>query len=464
MKFFKNKKLGYWFMVAAALLSLLLFIIYIATYEPGQFGHDHTMPNSASGQATELVWIWALFALLAQLAALAAPEHKWIEIAVVGCIGGALFIEMQLCPTVLAALATGVAYEGGSLPLHLTYLILIFAALIVAVVSCFLDTIGEEEKESLKKTFAMPRLAGAAGLAGVLAIVGIVLSSTLPNKMDGPTNLNDNSLASSSEPEAKKFAIDLQKEFGDKVDPNYTFDPTSIHFTKDGNQYSAYTDETEWKNTIQSAVGSSYERSDANLVYCFEGAYAEGWQGDYSKHYAYLYLWDDGLYNGESNGTKIYGYWYDTEEGGEAGATLVMIDTRGSDCDMVCSVNTSKFYKWVTEVKSDLNRGRTIKAFGYYYYPVIGFYVDPGVDYVVVKTEEEAKAVDPAGSGWSGIRVLNNLNTGSVFDAAKNLKFGEVEDTDDPNVKKITATWSTFTWDTNIYIGSAPAAPAEAAA
>ena len=94
MKFFKNKKLGYWFMVAAALLSLLLFIIYIATYEPGQFGHDHTMPNSASGQATELVWIWALFALLAQLAALAAPEHKWIEIAVVGCIGGALFIEM----------------------------------------------------------------------------------------------------------------------------------------------------------------------------------------------------------------------------------------------------------------------------------------------------------------------------------------------------------------------------------
>ena len=51
MKFFKNKKLGYWFMVATALLSLLLFIIYIATYEPGQFGHDHTMPNSASGQA-----------------------------------------------------------------------------------------------------------------------------------------------------------------------------------------------------------------------------------------------------------------------------------------------------------------------------------------------------------------------------------------------------------------------------
>ena len=150
----------------------------------------------------------------------------------------------------------------------------------------------------------MPRLAGAAGLAGVLAIVGIVLSATLPNKMDGPTNLNDNSLASSSEPEAKKFAIDLQKEFGDKVDPNYTFDPTSIHFTKDGNQYSAYTDENEWKNTIQSAVGSSYERSDANLVYCFEGAYADGWQGDYSKHYAYLYIWDDGLYNGESNGTK----------------------------------------------------------------------------------------------------------------------------------------------------------------
>lgn len=456
MKFFKNKKLGYWFMVATALLSLLLFVIYIATYQPGQFGHGYTMPNSASGQATELVWIWALFALLAQLAALAAPEHKWIEIAVVGCIGGALFIEMQLCPTVLAALATGVAYEGGSLPLHLTYLILIFAALIVAVVSCFLDTIGEEEKESLKKTFAMPRLAGAAGLAGVLAIVGIVLSATLPNKMDGPTNLNDNSLASSSEPEAKKFAIDLQKEFGDKVDPNYTFDPTSIHFTKDGNQYSAYTNEDERKSAIQSAVGSSYERSDANLVYCFEGAYAEGWQGDYSKHYAYLYLWDDGLYNGESDGKKIYGYWYDTEEGGEEGATLVMVDNRGSDNDMVCSVNTSKFYKWVTEVKSSLNGGRTIKAFGYYYYPTIGFYVDPGVDYVVV---EKAEDIDETITlGWTGMRVLNNYNVGSVFDAAANLKFSAAKDSDEANVKIVTATWKTYSWDTKIYIGSAPAA------
>jgi hypothetical protein len=269
--------------------------------------------------------------------------------------------------------------------------------------------------------------------------------------MDGPTNLNDNSLASSSEPEAKKFAIDLQKEFGDKVDPNYTFDPTSVHFTKEGNEYS-----TAETSAIQSAVGSSYERSDANLVYCFEGAYAEGWQGDYSKHYAYLYIWDDGLYNGESDGKKIYGYWYDTEEGGEAGATLVMIDTRGSDCDMVCSVNTSKFYKWVTEVKSTLNNGRTIKAFGYYYYPTIGFYVDPGIDYVVVEKAEDID--DSITLGWTGMRVLNNYNVGSVFDAAANLKFSAAKDSDEANVKIVTATWKTYSWDTKIYIGSAPAA------
>ena len=454
MKFIKSKKLGYWFMVATAILSLVLFLVYLTTYEPGQFGHGHTMPNSAASYATELVWIWALFAFLAQLAALAAPEHKWLEIVVIGCIGGALFVEIQLCPTVLAALATGVAYEGGSLELHLTYLILILIALAIGVASCFLDSIGDEEKEELKKTFAMPRFAGAAGLAGVLAIVGIVLSSSLGAAQSGPSNAIDPT--ASSEAPAKKFAIDLQKEFGDKVDPNYTFDPTSVHFTKDGNQYSAYTDENEWKNAIQSAVGSSYERSDANLVYCFEGAYAEGWQGDYSKHYAYLYLWDDGLYNGESDGKKIYGYWYDTEEGGEAGATLVMIDTRGSDCDMVCSVNTSKFYKWVTEVKSDLNRGRTIKAFGYYYYPTIGFYVDPGVDYVVVEKAEDID--DSITLGWTGMRVLNNYTVGSVFDAAANLKFSAAKDSDEANVKIVTATWKTYSWDTKIYIGSAPAA------
>ena len=449
MKFIKSKKLGYWFMVATAILSLILFIIYLATYEPGQFGHGHTMPNSAASYATELVWIWALFAFLAQLAALAAPEHKWLEIVVIGCIGGALFVEIQLCPTVLAALATGVAYEGGSLELHLTYLILILLALAIGVASCFMDSIGDEEKEELKKTFAMPRFAGAAGLAGVLAIVGIVLSSSLGAAQSGPNNAIDPT--ASSEAPAKKFAIDLQAEFGEQVDPNYTFDPTSVHFTKESNSHSGDT-----TSAIQSAVGSSYERSDANLVYCFEGAYAEGWQGDYSKHYAYLYLWDDGLYNGESNGTKIYGYWYDTEEGGEEGATLVMVDNRGRDNDMVCSVNTSKFYKWVTEVKSTLNNGRTIKAFGYYYYPVIGFYVDPGVDYVVVQSEDEI--TDSITLGWTGMRVLNNLTTGSVFDAAANLRFGSKQDTDDPNVKKITATWKSYTWDTMIYIGSAPAA------
>ena len=455
MKFIKSKKLGYWFMVATAILSLLLFIIYIATYEPGQFGHGHTMPNSASGQATELVWIWALFALLAQLAALAAPEHKWIEILVVACVGGALFIEIQLCPTVLAAIGTGVAYEGGSLELHLTYLILILLDLAIAVASCFMESIAEEEKESLKKTFALPRLAGAAGVAGALAIVGLVLSSTLPNKMD-QQGANNGGTSSSSQVQTNPFVIDLQKEFGDKVDASYTFDPTGVHFSKDSNEYS-----TKTTSEIQNAVGGNYTRDDANLVYCFEGAYAEGWQGDYSKHYAYLYLWDDGLYNGESNGTKIYGYWYDTEVGGEAGATLVMVDNRGSDNDMVCSVNTSKFYKWVTEVKSSLNGGRTIKAFGYYYYPTIGFYVDPGVDYVVV---EKAEDIDETITlGWTGMRVLNNYNVGSVFDAAANLTFGAVTDTDDANVKKVTATWKTYSWDTKIYIGSAPAAEAPAA-
>ena len=138
-----------------------------------------------------------------------------------------------------------------------------------------------------------------------------------------------------------------------------------------------------------------------------------------------------------------------------------MVDNRGRDNDMVCSVNTSKFYKWVTEVKSTLNNGRTIKAFGYYYYPVIGFYVDPGVDYVVVEKEEDI--TDSITLGWTGMRVLNNLTTGSVFDAAANLRFGSKQDTDDPNVKKITATWKSYTWDTMIYIGSAPT-PVEAPA
>ena len=60
--------------------------------------------------------------------------------------------------------------------------------------------------------------------------------------------------------------------------------------------------------------------------------------------------------------------------------------------------------------------------------------------------------------GWTGMRVLNNLTTGSVFDAAANLKFSAAKDSDEANVKIVTATWKTYSWDTKIYIGSAPAA------
>ena len=46
----------------------------------------------------------------------------------------------------------------------------------------------------------------------------------------------------------------------------------------------------------------------------------------------------------------------------------------------------------------------------------------------------------------------------AVFDAAANLKFSAAKDSDEANVKIVTATWKTYSWDTKIYTGSAPAA------
>ena len=59
--------------------------------------------------------------------------------------------------------------------------------------------------------------------------------------------------------------------------------------------------------------------------------------------YSYIYLWEDGLYNGSANGNTIYGYWYNRNAEGEP--CLVMKATDGND--MVCEATKGdKYYDY----------------------------------------------------------------------------------------------------------------------
>lgn len=427
---FKNKKIGFFLMPVVIVLSLILGIYFMSTM-------SFSMSNAAAGKFPESVALWAFLAVAMQIIAMLVPEHKFLQIGVVAAVAASWYKEVILIPPLIADVANNVYYQGGDFGTHVGYMVLLVLDLIVAIAICFLPVEGEvkaEEEKPARIGTPVVRLGGSAGLMVAIAAVGIIVSTA-----NEKGTVVDEGSSAISEP---GYVFDVAANFSDKVDADYTFDPATFTMAKEDNPYVGQS-----SSQISSAVGNSYNREGHNLVYKFEGAYAEGWQGDYSKHYAFMYAWDDGLFNGSSNGSNISGYWYNRADGSDE-EILVLIEGNGNQ--MVCNTNSSKFYDWVVEVKSSLNGGRTIKAFGYKYRPTIGFYVDTGCS-----PEElvyaSADAIDT--SSWVGMRVLNDLSSAAVFDSAKTLKFAAPVDGTEANTKVVKASWkednsnTTYTWD-----------------
>ena len=189
---------------------------------------------------------------------------------------------------------------------------------------------------------------------------------------------------------------------------DYDFDPTEVHFKKedltDGNGT------FDFNSSDVTTLPTNGQRDGYNLVYKFEGSYAEGWQGDYSKTYAYLYLWEDGKFAGTSGSTQFRGYWYDSNEA-EEGNTLVMVTSNNADGEII-AYEQKGFYQWIVDLNSSVNGGRRIKAAGYMYYPEVALFIDTNDTDLNNLTSGSTLDI----GFWTAQRVLKNLKYSSCFE------------------------------------------------
>lgn len=452
LNFFKNKSVGYYLACAAAVLSLVLIIVFYATI--GTPGTANTsMPNSAVSKTAETIGVFAIAGLVAQVALLVLPEFGFIQFVALILFGFSFYKELICCPQVLAAIVTGVAYEGGSLPAHLTYLILFFLIFGLGIAGAFIGYFKKDEDSAEGYRFkkegklAVPALVKASAV-GVVLVATVLVSSLSAKNMEAATAGKIPSSSVSSVDDKPKVDP-ITDEIKAKAEAySYDFDPTAVHFTKDELA-------TGEKGTFDfsSAAGISSlptngVRADYHLVYRFEGSYAEGWQGDYSKTYAYLYLWEDGKFAGKSGSTEFRGYWYDN---GDA-STLVMVTSNNSDGEII-AYEAKGFYSWIVDLNSSVNGGRRIKANGYLYYPEVDLFIDTAeTDLAAVKA---GTSVDV--SGWTAQRVLKNLKYSSCYEDnsrkvswkvnGANISNGTVN-CPEAGEYEVTATWKTDTNET----------------
>lgn len=413
--FFKGKTIGFYIVIADIVLAIILGITFFATYQGA-------MANNAASHLPEVIGVCILLGALLDCLTLAFPEYKFIHIGAIIAYCVSLMKEIYLIPNLIADQINGVAYQGGNFGLNLFYIITQFIIIISAIVSCFLGLVTKEKEEEIEAKikeegrFSKHNIIKMSS-GGAVALVGIIAAtSTL-------VGIKANSSASTGEKD--KPLDEIQLSYQDKK-IEYDFDPTTVIYKEDTHPYKEATAEQIINN-----VSSSPDRFLHNKVYEFEGKYTEAYQGNFTFTYSYIYLWEDGLYNGTASGTNIYGYWYNQTSEGDP--CLVLKDTQGND--MVCeATHGDPYYDWFGDLKSNVNGGRTFKMNGFMYYPVIGMFVDTGESKLEYKFREELDK-----NKWTVKQIRNDLRYGAIINPDE-LTW-KLPDTKVPGEQEVSVTW-----------------------
>ena len=353
-EFFANKKIGYYLVAFNVVLSVFLGIFFFATYKHFEPGYLHQgMASNAYANVPEAIGLFMFLGAAIELVALLLPEYIWINLLALVPFCVSLMKQVYCIPNLVADEVNNVHYQGGSFPLCLSWLIVTFVIIAIAIAVLFLGMIKQEDEDTLKKEkpvgkklikVAVGGGVAIAALAVVLSIYGVtadtIKKGTAANKV---TTL------------AERVKMRLE-EYKDLVS-DYDFNPAEFKLSEQENPYSSAT-----SSSVNSAIGNynkNEERTDAqgntiHRVYVFEGLTAEGWQGDYTPKTSTITLWEDGLYNGVNydGNNKIddlKGYWYNVDETGAD--CLVLISTSNS-YNMVGNKITgdSSYYEWFVDV------------------------------------------------------------------------------------------------------------------
>jgi hypothetical protein len=273
----------------------------------------------------------------------------------------------------------------------------------------------KDEKQAQKEMSIdkkdMPQII-KVGSGAVIALAAVLIGCIVSKNIVDSSAANNDPLITSAIRKAAKSA-------------KYTYNPSSVLIKEEEKVEDESTHELvypyDYAAIANYPTNGDLPYEDAELVYRFEGAYAEGYQGDYSQTYAYLYLWDNGTFTGEAGTTsqgKIRGYWFNSslEEGQDAKGRdikdcLTMISNVSRYESIICQKVTG-FYQWQANIylRMSWNGDRQIIVNGYEYYPNCAMVIDTN------GTETKTNAgADYDLSFWQAKRVVTNLSYTAVF-------------------------------------------------
>ena len=143
--FFKNKSVGYYILAFITLFSLILTIIFFASFANPTI--EAQMGNKAVGMAPETIGIFLLAGVLIEGVALFAPEFRFFHFAAVVMFGLAIYKDVIIMGDFFAGFANGVMYNGGNVGLNMFLFIALMLIELLAIVVGFMGFIkpGEEE-------------------------------------------------------------------------------------------------------------------------------------------------------------------------------------------------------------------------------------------------------------------------------------------------------------------------------
>ena len=454
--FFKKLGVGYFIAAGAAALALITAIIFFPTYKAA-------MANNASALVPQTIGIFLIAGVVIEAALLVIPQYRFIHIGAMVMYALALFKEILLIPPLIADEINNVHYQGGNLGTNVFYMLMLVIIVSAAIAAPLVGFYKKEEDVNEDMKIKKNDMLGIAKVAisGTVVVAAILASTLIALDLKKKMNVaGEDGSYNPITPEIKKIAEEY----------DYSFKPSEV-LVKELEEYDFNADDV--KN-----VPTTDTRDGHNMVYYFEGAYAEGYQGDYSQTYAYLCLWEDGLFGGKVNDTQVRGYWFNSSlaEGSKDGQDIkdcLKMVSNVNHYDSIIAQEATGFYQYQAYAYLGFSWGtRSMILNGYEYYPEVALALNTQDSVLEAYVGEEYDM-----SSWVPTRILKNLTFSSVFkpvdvtweaeDGSVAISYvdnnksrgissiiGTFNSTGD---KKVTIKWAGFEADVTIKVTEAPA-------
>ena len=406
LNFFKTKAIGYYLVIANIVLALILALVFLATYQDA-------MADNASAYVPETIAIFLFAGIVVELVVLVLPQYRFIHVAAIVMFALALYKEVILIPNLIADEINNVHYQGGDLKTQVFYLVMLLIILASSIAAIFIGFYKKEEDADAEMPIAKDNIAKLIkiGVGGLVVVAAILTSSLISADMQRKINL-----ANAKVDEPYTPINDAIRKAAEDYD--YSFKPEEV-IVEERDDYN-YNDSLV-KSVPTDDHGKFTGWSGHNIVYFFEGAYAEGYQGDYSETYAYLALYEEGVFGGRIGSTQIKGYWFNSstaegtnEEGQRIKDCLKMV-SNVEHYDSILATEASGFYAYDAYAYLGFSWGtRSMGLHGYYYYPEVALAIDPSnvsTNLVVGDTFDKEALI--------AVRILKNLTYSSVFKSSE---------------------------------------------